>query len=84
MSGQGAGIYGLSVSSWEWLAAITLVVVACASAIFLKIRNHHYPRVFRGPIQSLGTIIDDGFDDHNFIGVSLIGVIYAGALTLTC
>ena len=28
MSGQGSGLEGLSVSSWEWLAAIALTVVA--------------------------------------------------------
>ena len=44
MSGQGAGIYGLSVSSWEWLAAITLVVVAFVLLpYFFKIRNNNYP-----------------------------------------
>ena len=56
MSGQGAGLYGLSVSSWEWLAAITLVVVAFAllpyflrSGIttipeFLEVRYNHQAR----------------------------------------
>ena len=54
MSGQGAGLYGLSVSSWEWLAAITLVVVAFVllpyflrSGIttipeFLEVRYNHW------------------------------------------
>jgi SSS family solute:Na+ symporter len=83
MSGQGAGLYGLSVSSWEWIAAITLVVVAFAllpyflrSGIttipeFLEVRFNHWARLFM--TLSMMLIL---------IGVSLIGVIYAGALTL--
>ena len=83
MSGQGAGLYGLSVSSWEWIAAITLVVVAFAllpyflrSGIttipeFLEIRYNHWARL----IMTLSMMLI-------LIGVSLIGVIYAGALTL--
>jgi SSS family solute:Na+ symporter len=83
MSGQGAGLYGLSVSSWEWIAAITLVVVAFVllpyflrSGIttipeFLEIRYNHWARL----IMTLSMMLI-------LIGVSLIGVIYAGALTL--
>ncbi len=83
MSGQGAGFEGLSVSSWEWIAAITLVVVAFAllpyflrSGIttipeFLEVRYNHWARLFM--TLSMMLIL---------IGVSLIGVIYAGALTL--
>jgi SSS family solute:Na+ symporter len=83
MSGQGAGLYGLSVASWEWIAAITLVVVAFAllpyflrSGIttipeFLEVRYNHWARLF----MTLSMMVV-------LIGVSLIGVIYAGALTL--
>jgi SSS family solute:Na+ symporter len=83
MSGQGAGLYGLSVSSWEWIAAITLVVVAFVllpyflrSGIttipeFLEIRFNHWARL----LMTLSMMLI-------LIGVSLIGVIYAGALTL--
>jgi SSS family solute:Na+ symporter len=83
MSGQGAGLYGLSVSSWEWIAAITLVVVAFVllpyflrSGIttipeFLEIRYNHWARL----LMTISMMLI-------LIGVSLIGVIYAGALTL--
>ncbi|HKL21830.1 MAG TPA: hypothetical protein VJ904_08495, partial [Tichowtungia sp.] len=83
MSGQGAGLYGLSVSSWEWIAAITLVVVAfvllpyflrCGITTipeFLEIRYNHWARL----VMTLSMMLI-------LIGVSLIGVIYAGALTL--
>ena len=84
MSGQGAGLEGLSVSSWEWIAAITLVVVAFAllpyflkagiTTIpeFLEIRYNHWARL----VMTLSMMLI-------LIGVSLIGVIYAGALTMT-
>ncbi len=84
MSGQGAGFEGLSVSSWEWIAAITLVVVAFVllpyflrSGIttipeFLEVRYNHWARL----VMTLSmTLI--------LVGVSLIGVIYAGAITMT-
>jgi SSS family solute:Na+ symporter len=83
MSGQGAGLEGLSVSSWEWIAAITLVVVAFVllpyflrSGIttipeFLEVRYNHWARL----VMTLSMMLI-------LIGVSLIGVIYAGALTL--
>jgi len=84
MSGQGAGLYGLSVSSWEWIAAITLVVVAfvllpyflktgiTTIPEFLEIRYNHWARL----LMTISMMII-------LIGVSLIGVIYAGALTMT-
>ncbi len=83
MSGQGAGLYGLSVSSWEWCAGIALVVVAFVllpyflrSGIttipeFLEVRYNHWARL----LMTLSMMLI-------LIGVSLIGVIYAGALTL--
>jgi len=84
MSGQGAGFEGLSVSSWEWIAAITLVVVAfvllpyflrtgiTTIPEFLEVRYNHWARL----VMTLSmTLI--------LVGVSLIGVIYAGAITMT-
>ncbi len=84
MSGQGAGLEGLSCASWEWIAAITLVVVAFAllpyflragiTTIpeFLEMRYNHWARL----LMTLSMMLI-------LIGVSLIGVIYAGALTMT-
>jgi len=84
MSGQGAGLEGLSVSSWEWIAAITLVVVAfvllpyflrtgiTTIPEFLEVRYNHWARL----VMTLSmTLI--------LVGVSLVGVIYAGAITMT-
>lgn len=84
MSGQGAGLEGLSVASWEWIAAITLVVVAFVllpyflktgiSTIpeFLEVRYNHWARL----AMTLSMILI-------LVGVSLVGVIYAGAITMT-
>jgi SSS family solute:Na+ symporter len=84
MSGQGAGFEGLSVSSWEWCAAIALFVVAfvllpyflktgiTTIPEFLEVRYNHWARL----VMTLSmTVI--------LVGVSLIGVIYAGAITMT-
>jgi solute:Na+ symporter, SSS family len=84
MSGQGAGLEGLSVSSWEWIAAVTLVVVAfvllpyflrtgiTTIPEFLEVRYNHWARLVM--TVSMTFIL---------VGVSLVGVIYAGALTMT-
>ncbi len=84
MSGQGAGLEGLSVASWEWIAAITLVVVAffllpyflrtgiTTIPEFLEVRYNHWARL----VMTLSMMLI-------LIGVSLIGVIYAGAITMT-
>lgn len=83
MSGQGAGAEGLSCASWEWIAAIALVVVAFAllpyflkSGIttipeFLEIRYNHWARAFM-TISMMGILIV----------ASLIGVTYAGSLVM--
>lgn len=83
MSGQGAGMEGLSVSSWEWIAAITLVVVAfvllpyflktgiTTIPEFLEVRYNHWARL----VMTLSMTFV-------LVGVSLIGVIYAGAITM--
>ena len=83
MSGQGAGLYGLSCSSWEWIAAITLVVVAfvllpyflragiTTIPEFLEIRYNHWARLLMTVSMMIILIV-----------ASLIGVIYAGAITL--
>lgn len=83
MSGQGAGLEGISCASWEWIAAITLVVVAFAllpyflktgiTTIpeFLEVRYNHWAR-------SLMTVSMMGI----LIIASLIGVTYAGGLVM--
>lgn len=83
MSGQGAGLEGLSCASWEWIAAIALVVVAFAllpyflkSGIttipeFLEIRYNHWARTLM-TVSMMGILVV----------ASLIGVTYAGSLVM--
>ncbi len=83
MSGQGAGLEGLSCASWEWTASVVLIVVAyCMLPYFLRTgittmpeflekRYNHFAR-------SLMTLSMIGI----LIVASLIGVVYAGSLVM--
>lgn len=80
MSGQGAGLEGISCASWEWIAAITLVVVAfCMLPYFLKTGITTMPEFlevrYNHVARSLMTISMIGI----LIAASLIGVTYAGS-----
>jgi SSS family solute:Na+ symporter len=84
MSGQAADYLGMAIASYEWMAAITLVVVAffflpyfLRTGIFTipQFLEHRYNPTAR-TIMAAATMI-------LLIGVSLTGVIYAGALTMS-
>ncbi|MBM3293672.1 MAG: sodium/solute symporter [Candidatus Aminicenantes bacterium] len=83
MSGQGAGIAGLAVASYEWMAAITLVVVA---AFFL-------PKFLRAGITTIPEYLEYRFSPAAralmafylviiYVAVSIAAVVYTGALAL--
>jgi SSS family solute:Na+ symporter len=83
MSGQGAGIAGLAVASYEWMAAITLVVVALfflpkflRSGIYTipEYLEYRYHPAARGIMAFYLVII--------YIAVSIAAVVYTGALAL--
>ena len=83
MSGQGAGIAGLAVASYEWMAAITLVVVALLflpkflrSGIYTipEYLEYRYHPVARGIMAFYLVVI--------YIAVSISAVVYTGALAL--
>lgn len=83
MSGQGAGLEGLSCASWEWIAAITLVIVAfCFLPYFLKTGITTMPEFlekrYNHQARTLMTISMIGI----LIVASLIGVVYAGSLVM--
>jgi SSS family solute:Na+ symporter len=82
-AGQGAGNVGLAVASYEWMAAITLVMVAffflprfLRSGIFTmpEYLEHRYNAAARGLMAFYTLII--------YVGVTISAVIYSGALTL--
>lgn len=84
MSGQAADYLGMAIGSYEWMAAITLVVVAffflpyfLKTGIFTMphFLEHRYNTASRTLMSICMMVI--------LIGVSLTGVIYAGALTMS-
>ncbi len=84
MSGQAADYLGMAIASYEWMAAITLVVVAffflpyfLRTGIFTipQFLEHRYNAGARTIMAMASMVL--------LIGVSLTGVIYAGALTMS-
>jgi SSS family solute:Na+ symporter len=83
MSGQGAGLAGLAVASYEWMAAITLVVVALfflpkflKAGIFTipEYLEYRYSPAARGLMAFYLVIM--------YVAVSIAAVVYTGALAL--
>ncbi len=83
MAGQGAGVAGLAIAGYEWLAAITLVFVAL---FFL-------PRFLRSGIFTIPEYLEYRYNSASraimavymmaiYIGVTIAAVIYSGGLTL--
>lgn len=84
MSGSAADYLGMAIASYEWMAAITLVVVAffflpyfLRTGIFTipQFLEHRYNATAR-TLMAVSTLV-------LLVGVSLTGVIYAGALTMS-
>ena len=82
MSGSAAGITGLAIASYEWMAAIALVFVAF---FFL-------PKFLKSGIYTMPQFLEYRFDSFSrtvmsllmvvmLVAVNVTGVIYSGALT---
>ncbi|MDR2675712.1 MAG: sodium/solute symporter, partial [Opitutaceae bacterium] len=83
MSGNAAD-FGMAVASYEWMAAITLVVVAfCFLPYFLRTGIFTIPHFLEHRYNGAARAIMAVFTMIVLIGVSLTGVIYAGALTMS-
>ena len=84
MSGQAADYVGLAIASYEWMAAITLVVVAF---FFLPklLRSGVYtaPEFLRVRFNDSARLIMAVFTMVMYVGVTISAVIYSGALTLS-
>jgi SSS family solute:Na+ symporter len=83
MSGAASQNVGLAIASYEWMAAVTLVIVAFAFLpYFLKtgiytipgFLEHRYNRASRSIMAAFMLVL--------LVGVSLCGVIYAGSLAM--
>lgn len=83
MSGQSAGNVGMAVASYEWMAAITLVVIAF---FFL-------PKFLRAGIYTMPEYLEYRYSPGArslmalytmiiYVGVTISAVLYSGALTL--
>jgi SSS family solute:Na+ symporter len=84
MSGQAADYMGIAISSYEWMAAITLVVVAFAFLpYFLKSGIFTMPQFLQQRYGDGTRAIMAFMTMVLLIFVSLTGVIYAGGLTLS-
>jgi SSS family solute:Na+ symporter len=74
----------MAVASYEWMAAVTLVVVAfCFLPYFLKTGIFTIPHFLEHRYNGTARTIMAAFTMAILIGVSLTGVIYAGALTMS-
>jgi SSS family solute:Na+ symporter len=83
MSGSAAGSLGLAIASYEWMAAITLVVVAF---VFL-------PKFLRSGIYTIPEFMEYRYNETSrsimavfmiaiYVFVTIAAVIYSGALTI--
>lgn len=84
MSGSAADYMGMAISSYEWMAAITLVVVAFAFLpYFLKSGIFTMPQFLQQRYGDGTRAIMAFMTMVLLIFVSLTGVIYAGGLTMS-
>lgn len=83
MSGQGAGIVGMAVASYEWMAAITLVFVAIFFLPqFLKSGIYTIPEYFEYRYSPVPRAIMAFYTMVIYVAVTIAAVLYSGGLTL--
>ncbi len=81
MSGQAANYVGLAIASYEWMAAITLVVVAFLFLPkFLSTGIYTIPEFLQYRYNELSRTIMAGFTMIIYVFVTIAAVIYSGAL----
>ena len=84
MAGQGAGITGLAIASYEWMAAITLVFTAFFFLPkFLKSGVYTIPEYLEYRYNKTARTIMAIFMMLTYVGVTLAAVLYSGALALS-
>ena len=83
MSGQGAGVMGMAVASYEWMAAITLVFVALFFLPkFLRSGIYTIPEYLEYRYHLAARSIMAFYLVVVYIAVSISAVVYTGALAL--
>ena len=84
MSGQAADYVGLAIASYEWMAAITLIVVAFFFLPkFLQSGVYTAPEFLKVRFNDSARLIMAVFTMIMYVGVTISAVIYSGALTLS-
>jgi len=83
MSGSAAGYVGLAIASYEWMAAITLVVVAFFFLPkFLRAGIYTIPEFLEYRYNALARTMMSVFMMIIYVFVTIAAVIYSGALTV--
>jgi SSS family solute:Na+ symporter len=83
MAGQGAGMAGMAIASYEWIAAITLVFVAIFFLPkFLRSGIFTIPEYLEYRYNPAARAIMAFYTMLIYIGVTIAAVIYSGGLTL--
>ncbi|MCK4645533.1 MAG: solute:sodium symporter family transporter [Candidatus Aminicenantes bacterium] len=83
MSGQSAGHVGMAVASYEWIAAITLVVIALFFLPkFLKSGIFTIPEFFEHRYNPIPRAIMAFYTVIIYVAVTIAAVLYSGGLTL--
>ena len=83
MAGQGAGIAGMAIASYEWIAAITLVFVAIFFLPkFLRSGIFTIPEYLEYRYNPAARAIMAFYTMAIYVGVTIAAVIYSGGLTL--
>ena len=83
MAGQGFGAVGLAVASYEWVAAVTLVVVALfLLPLFLKLGIYTMPEFLEHRYGSAARVLMAIYMMVAYVGVAIAAVLYSGAIGL--
>lgn len=83
MAGAGYGSEGMAIASYEWLAAITLVIVALfLLPLYLQLKIYTMPEFLEHRYGSKARTLMAIYMMVAYVGVAIAAVLYSGALGL--
>lgn len=83
MAGSGFGSAGLAIASYEWIAALSLVIVAFwVLPLFLRLGIFTMPEFLEHLYGNPARTIMALYLMAAYVGVAIAGVLYSGALGL--
>lgn len=84
MAGAGYGPTGLAIASYEWIAAITLVVIAIfLLPLYLRLGIFTMPEFLEHRYGSQARMLMAVYMMLAYVGVAIAAVLYSGALGLS-